>query len=153
MDLPVDAGPPPQRGNPIYRADFPGSIAGKNRAISEVLAVLLADGRRAADPFRLRICLDEAIQNAIDHGNGGDAAKVVSLTVLESAEGWEVLVRDQGRGFLPEEVPDPRLGPQVEAEGGRGLLILREYMDSVRYYEGGRTLVLGLLRRGAKGGR
>jgi anti-sigma regulatory factor (Ser/Thr protein kinase) len=94
------------------------------------------------DASRLRLCLDEAIQNAISHGNADDPRKPVKVSAYRVGGGWEVVVRDQGRGFKLKDVPDPRHPQSLEKEGGRGLLILTEYMDRVQYYEGGRTLVL-----------
>jgi len=147
MEFSVADGPPPERGAPLYRSEFPGLPDEKNRVIAEVMALLLAEPIDASDQFRLRLCLDEAIQNAISHGNEDDPGKTVSVSVFEAEGSWELMVRDQGHGFSPRAVPDPRETPGLEGEGGRGLLILKEYMDGLKYFDGGRTLVLTKRKR------
>jgi len=143
MDVQVVDDPPPLRGALLYRAEIAGTAAEKNRVIAESVREIAA--RETLGPtevFRLRLCLDEAIQNAIEHGNGSDPRKKVFVAVFDSGDRWEIVVRDDGGGFRPQRVPDPREGSGLEAEGGRGLLILTEYMDSVSYFDAGRTLVL-----------
>jgi serine/threonine-protein kinase RsbW len=145
MDVAVTEGPPPPRGEPHYRAEFAGGAL-KHQVIADAIASLAAvEPLGAPESFRLRLCLDEAIQNAISHGNASDPLKLVRLLVFRVPEGWEIRIADEGRGFDPGRVPDPRTPDGLEKESGRGILILKEYMHGVRYYDGGRTLVLSLL--------
>jgi len=147
MDVTVMEGPPPKRGEPHYRAEFAGEAA-KEQVISEAIASLAADGPLGGrESFRLRLCLDEALQNAISHGNRRDPQKLVRLLIFRVSEGWEIRIADEGRGFDPGRVPDPRTAEGQEKESGRGLLILTQYMAGVRYYDGGRTLSLTLAAR------
>jgi serine/threonine-protein kinase RsbW len=155
MEVDVRDGPPPLSGAVRYRSGFAGSAEAKNRVIESVLSVIREKGELPeAETFRLKLCLDEAIQNSIDHGNRGDAGKQVEVSVHENPECWQVVVRDQGPGFRPEDLPDPAHPSALECEGGRGLLILKEFSDGIRYYEGGRTLVITKKRRppAARGG-
>jgi serine/threonine-protein kinase RsbW len=150
MELEIHDGPPVLRGDPLYHADFIGGISAKNAVIEETLGALSARGPLAErDAFGLRLCLDEAIQNAITHGNRGDPDKRVAVDIHESPDGWELVIRDEGSGFRAEDLPDPREPEPLERENGRGLWILLLYMDGIRYHEGGRTLVLWKRWKGA----
>ena len=143
MNVAFDSQPPPDLGRVLLDLTFPGTEAEKGRAIGDILAALASNGPiPGPERFRIQLCLDEAIQNAIRHGNGGDPSKVVDVRVSAIEDEQRILVRDQGPGFDPARVPDPREGEGLERESGRGLFILLEYMDGVRYYDGGRTLVL-----------
>jgi serine/threonine-protein kinase RsbW len=57
-----------------------------------------------------------------------------------------VQVRDEGPGFDPAEVPDPRLPENLERTGGRGIFLIRELMDEVRFNECGNCVRLVLRR-------
>lgn len=150
MEIAVSKAPHEAGGPELCDLQFPGDFDGKNRAIDEVLA-LLASRRNldAADTFRLRLCLDESIQNAIDHSHRGDPTKRVAVRVYETPEGWDFVVRDEGPGFESLRIPDLDDPETLLSEGGRGLLILQEYMESIRYHDGGRTLVLSWRKRPA----
>ena len=133
----------PIHGIRKYHAEFEGQTSEKNRVIQEVIAALEGDESFSREEkFSLRLCLDEAIQNAISHGNGDDLSKKVQFSIYSTGDRWELIVRDEGDGFQPEKVHDPREKGGLEQEGGRGILILLEYMDGIKYYDGGRTLVI-----------
>jgi serine/threonine-protein kinase RsbW len=89
------------------------------------------------------VAVRESVANAIKHGNQGDAAKKVFVdfaTTVGSATELAITVRDQGAGFDPEEVADP-LAPENLLKGsGRGIFLIRSFMDEVvlqRAKEGG----------------
>jgi serine/threonine-protein kinase RsbW len=89
------------------------------------------------------LAVRESVANAVKHGNKLDEAKVVEIRLLRSEEGFEMFVRDFGRGFDPEDVPDPTDPANLLKDSGRGILFLRAFMDSVAWSapEGGGTLV------------
>lgn len=143
MDIEHTQGVPPDHGTPLYRAEFEGEVSEKNRVIAEVISRISEKSpHMESEFFSFRLCLDEAIQNAITHGNHNDRGKKVTVSLWETEEGWELMVKDEGTGFRPQKVPDPRERGYIGFEGGRGILILTEYMDGIKYYEGGRTLVI-----------
>jgi serine/threonine-protein kinase RsbW len=53
-----------------------------------------------------------------------------------------IFVRDEGSGFDPEKVPDPRQADRLHLDSGRGLLLMRELMDYIEYRKGGREVLL-----------
>lgn len=91
----------------------------------------------------MEIVLREALANAIFHGNAGDPGKKVRLRCSFSrSRGMILSIRDEGRGFDPGEVPDPRESERLFLHHGRGLFLMRELMDRVEHRDGGREIVL-----------
>src|SRR5947207_14087427 len=104
-----------------------------NEALSRILQEMAAAGYSARDQFGVRLSLEEAIVNAIKHGNREDPAKFVELTY--SVTGHQVLteIEDQGPGFNPYLIPDPLSPENLERPGGRGVFLMRHYMTTVHY--------------------
>lgn len=96
--------------------------------------------------LNLRVGLAEALANAILYGNRADPDKRVRVEVELSVEEVAVAVHDEGPGFDPEEIPDPTLPENLERPGGRGIFLLRELMDEVRYNDCGNCVRLVLRR-------
>lgn len=94
------------------------------------------------DIFAVRLALDEAITNAIRHGNQGDPQKTVRIQCTIRNDVLRVSIEDEGAGFRPEDVPDPRLEENLERTSGRGLLLMRSYMNHVEYQGRGNILLL-----------
>jgi anti-sigma regulatory factor (Ser/Thr protein kinase) len=90
----------------------------------------------------LPLVIDEAVTNAMGHGNGWDPAKVVHLRLELDAEGFTLQVEDQGEGFARDAVPSPLAPENRMRGGGRGLFLMESLVDEVRYEEGGRRIVL-----------
>ncbi len=81
----------------------------------------------------ITISVVEAGTNAIQHGNAEDSAKPTEVLFRTGGGRLEIRIRDQGRGFDPDEVPDPLDGENLFAEHGRGVHILRSFMDEVSW--------------------
>ena len=101
--------------------------------------------------LNFRVGLTEALSNAMLYGNGRDPSKNVVVEVVLRDGMLRAKVRDQGRGFDPTAVPDPTLPENLTRPCGRGLFLMRELLDEVRYNEQGNevTLVLRLDTGGA----
>ena len=69
--------------------------------------------------------------NAIQHGNKSDPTKEASLKITSDGEMIEIIVEDEGRGFTLEKVADPTDGANLLKPSGRGILIIRSFMDEV----------------------
>jgi serine/threonine-protein kinase RsbW len=96
--------------------------------------------------FRLRVALAEALANAILRGNGGDPDKGVVVRADLYADHICLSVEDEGPGFDPAGVGDPREPDRVESPYGRGLFIIRSLADEVRFNEKGNTIWMTLPR-------
>lgn len=89
------------------------------------------------DLFGIHLALEEAATNAVKHGNADDPARKVSFEYLITPTIFDITIADQGSGFKPDKVPDPRQGENIYKMGGRGLLLMKTYMDIVEYNERG----------------
>jgi serine/threonine-protein kinase RsbW len=88
------------------------------------------------------LACDEAITNAILHGNRSRTDKKVSIQIYVSPNRFRIRVRDEGDGFQPEQVSDPTQGEALLRSRGRGVYLMRSIMDSVVFREGGRVVEL-----------
>lgn len=73
----------------------------------------------------------EAVANAIEHGNGGDPARSITVDLTIGVDELCVAVHDEGAGFDPASVPDPRSPERRLRPRGRGLLLMSRALDSV----------------------
>jgi serine/threonine-protein kinase RsbW len=88
--------------------------------------------------FEIEMALREALANAIVLGARRDSSKQVQLCVgCDAARGMLIVVRDPGAGFDPASVPSPVLGQNVFSEHGRGIYLINQLMDEVRFERGG----------------
>ena len=92
--------------------------------------------------FAIRLALEEALSNAIKHGNKLDPAKTVCVMFFIEPEQVQIRITDQGNGFDPSGVPDPTSDEHLEDPGGRGIMLMRAYMDEVFYSAGGNEVCM-----------
>ena len=85
---------------------------------------------------RIEVAVREALANAIEHGNSGDARRPVRVAAQVDGGVLEVTVVDDGAGFDPSAVPDPRAHEHRLAPRGRGLLLMRSLVDEVAFAPG-----------------
>jgi serine/threonine-protein kinase RsbW len=90
----------------------------------------------------LVLCLDEAIVNAMLHGNEGDPSLNVRIAVAVADGRWSVLVADQGHGFTHAAIPDPEDPSSLLLEHGRGIRIMNEWLDELTYFQGGSAVLM-----------
>jgi serine/threonine-protein kinase RsbW len=88
------------------------------------------------------ISLTEAVNNAIIHGNKYDSNKIVKVECKSQQNGIYFRVKDEGKGFDPNAVPDPTSEELIECCGGRGVLIIQTLADKAAYTNNGNTLEL-----------
>jgi serine/threonine-protein kinase RsbW len=81
----------------------------------------------------LLLSITEATTNAIIHGNKSDESKIVTIDVRKEEDKVVIKVKDQGKGFEPGKVPDPTEPENLLKDSGRGIYLMRVYMDDVRY--------------------
>ncbi|MFQ3651179.1 MAG: ATP-binding protein [Gemmataceae bacterium] len=95
------------------------------------------------DIFSVRLALEEALVNAIKHGNQYDPSKQVHIRyrfIDDSPLRLEIIITDEGAGFDPAEVPDPTAEENLDRTCGRGLMFMRHYMSEVEYNEVGNSV-------------
>ena len=82
----------------------------------------------------------EAVTNAIEHGNNLDEKKEVDIEARKCESAFQLLVKDQGKGFNPDRLPDPTTPEFREQPDGRGVFLMRKLADEVCFSDGGRCV-------------
>jgi serine/threonine-protein kinase RsbW len=109
---------------------------------NEILSKLEEHNFDKDDIFAVHLTLEEAFHNAVKHGNKMDPTKKVKIDYSVTSEKVEITITDEGTGFEPESVDDPRFGKGLYEPGGRGLLLMNSYMDIVKYNEDGNSVYM-----------
>ena len=131
-----------------YSETIPSDLGEAERIQDRIIGMLEALEFPPRDVFGVRLALEEAIVNAIKHGNGMDPEKTIRVSVEVDTSGVVVEVEDEGPGFDPADVPDPTCEENLERPGGRGIMLMRAFMTSVEYNDSGNLVRLEKLRGG-----
>ena len=106
--------------------------------VDAIMRLVREMGCAAGKEFEVEMALREALANAILHGARNDPLKQVQCIVAcDETRGMLLVVRDPGRGFDPAALPSPIHGQNIFSEHGRGLYLINQLMDDVRYEKGG----------------
>jgi len=84
---------------------------------------------------RIAMAVREAAVNAVLHGNAYDPNKKVSVSCETNGDALVIRVADQGNGLDPTAVPDPLAPENLLKQSGRGIFLIRSFMDEVRFRE------------------
>ena len=114
-------------------------VAGRD-VQKQILADVAANGFDDESTFAIKLALEEALINAIKHGNKLDPAKTVTIHAKVSPKLCEIQIEDQGKGFDRKSVPDPTLIENIEKCSGRGILLIEAYMSKVSWDRDGRRV-------------
>lgn len=129
-----------------FEVSIPSDTA-QGQAVQERIVKLLEYmDYSARDVFGIRLALEEALVNAIKHGNGMDPAKNVYVCCRADAEKVRIIIEDEGEGFDMEEVPDPTDIENLEKPSGRGIMLMRSFLNLVEYNDSGNRVTLEKLR-------
>ena len=79
----------------------------------------------------IELTISESMINAIQHGNKADPAKQATLKISSNGDAIEIIVEDEGKGFTMDKVADPTDKANLLKPSGRGILIIRSFMDEV----------------------
>jgi serine/threonine-protein kinase RsbW len=90
----------------------------------------------------IMIAVTEAVNNAIKHGNSGNSAKNVFLSLTLDENLLKFVIKDEGPGFNYELLPDPTAPENLEKPGGRGIFLMKHLADEVEFTENGKTVEL-----------
>ena len=108
--------------------------------ITEMIDQLRDKNWDKRDVFSIHLALEEALMNAIKHGNQRDVSKKVEVRGTVSKSQFEITVKDEGKGFVRSEVPNPTDEGNLEKTSGRGLMLMEFYMSEVNYNETGNQI-------------
>jgi serine/threonine-protein kinase RsbW len=86
-------------------------------------------GLQEDDAYQLGYAVREAMVNAVVHGNGYSANKLVHFVISRSNSSIQILIEDEGQGFVPERQADPLAEENLLNQSGRGIMIIRAFVD------------------------
>ncbi len=92
--------------------------------------------------FDIRLCLEEALINAVKYGNKMEASLPVEVKVEILPDKLSFEVKDQGKGFDYQSLPDPTSGDNLEKSSGRGIYLIKKLMDEVKFFDGGSRIMM-----------
>ena len=81
----------------------------------------------------LALSLREAVNNAVIHGNKGDPEKWLEVEFIVAESKLTIKVWDEGEGFAPEGLEDPTSPENLYKPRGRGVFLIRKFVDEVRF--------------------
>lgn len=129
-------------GNPPTRLrfDIPSDFEHGRDVLEQIMDAVARHRFTENATFAIKLALDEAMINAIKHGNKLRPDKRVTIEATVSDELADIVIHDQGEGFTRDAVPDPTLDENLEKAGGRGILLIEAYMTSAHWSDRGRRL-------------
>lgn len=125
-----------------FHREIPSDTAVGSALVTDLLDAMTEREWPAGDLFRTQLAFEEAIVNAIRHGNRCDPDKKVTVEMSCDDDQVRIQITDQGEGFDPRSVPDPRQEELLEAPGGRGVLLINEIMSQVEYNDRGNQITM-----------
>ena len=131
---------------------IPSDIKHVRKASAEIENYLRSKKIDESIIFDIRLSVEEAIKNAILHGNKGQKDLSVLVSYLLNGKEFTVEVEDAGSGFAPAGLPDPTKDENLAKAGGRGVFIMQKLMDETKYNaRGNKVSMLKYVK--SKGGR
>lgn len=85
--------------------------------------------------YAVELAVDEACSNIIDHAYGGESESLLECEVVLARDGLTVILRDHGKPFDPDNIPDPKIGVSIDElkPRGVGFFLMKKMMDEIRY--------------------
>ncbi|MFZ0427450.1 MAG: ATP-binding protein [Acidobacteriota bacterium] len=121
-----------------FERAFPADVTAMEAIVHEIMGIVTQAKCAIEAQWEVELALREALANAVLHGAKGDSAKQVAVSVAcADRVGVLIVVRDPGEGFDPNCVPSPLIGENVYSNHGRGIFLINQIMDEVRFEKGG----------------
>lgn len=128
--------------SPVIRTVIPSQMAEMPAIQRAIMDQVEAQGYPKEAVFAIRLALEEALANAIRHGNKSDPAKQVIVAYQVDAQRVWLQITDEGYGFDPNRVEDPTLEENLSRPHGRGVMLMRAYMTEVHFNERGNCVTM-----------
>ena len=128
----------------IWRSDhvIPSRPEASRHVQDELLEQMARFQWAEHDVFSVRLAMEEALINAIKHGNHYDPAKTVEIICQIFPDRLSIEICDQGKGFDLAAVPDPTDPENLESPCGRGIMLMRSFMSRVEFNETGNRVLM-----------
>ena len=121
---------------------IPSDLNEARQLEERLLEEVARHGYGQGDVFAVKLALEEVLVNAIKHGNKYDSNKSVHVAHEIDEHQAVFTITDEGEGFRPADVPDPTADENLEKPCGRGLMLMRAFMDEVSYNDRGNQVRL-----------
>ena len=108
--------------------------------LSQVIKKIETLGLKEEEVFEIRLCLEEALTNAMKHGNKLDPDLSVEVDIEAHDNRLTIKVVDQGQGFDFENLPDPTDKDNLLKTAGRGIFLIKNLMNKVEFSDRGRVI-------------
>ena len=112
---------------------FPADVNGIAEVVDKVVGLACQLHGETGKEQEVAMALREALANAVTHGSKGDPSLKVQCQVITVGRAMHIMVRDSGPGFDPGSVANPLEGAGLTADHGRGLQMIWQLMDEVRF--------------------
>ena len=119
---------------------FPSDMGIAHDLVEEVVGRVRSDMWDEKDIFAIELALEESFANAVKHGNHSDPSKIVRFECKLSKEKIYVRVEDEGKGFDPHSLADPRDPENQMIASGRGVLLVQHFATTVKWNERGNVI-------------
>ncbi len=129
-----------------FKVSIPSDTVAGQEVQERIIAVLESLNYPPRDVFGVRLALEEALINAIKHGNSMDPNKRVTVICQIREESLRIEIEDEGEGFCLSDVPDPTAEANLDRPCGRGIMLMRAFLSVVEYNEMGNKVVLEKIR-------
>jgi serine/threonine-protein kinase RsbW len=131
----------PQASSTHFEVTLPADVTAITPVVSWVMQLIGELEFTAGKEFEIEIALREALANAVLHGCKSDPDKKIECSVAGDREqGILIVVRDPGSGFDPASLPSPTDDSNLQAEHGRGILLIKKLMDDVKHEQNGTVI-------------
>ena len=123
----------PYNEDTYHRITVQSTLSEAKAPEKHILVELKRCGYDEDSIFAIKLALEEAMTNAVRHGNRGDSSKHIHVRHAITPEVAIICVKDEGCGFCPDEVPDPTCPDRIALPSGRGIMLINAYMNEVEY--------------------
>ena len=136
----------------IWRTDrvISNDAAASRSLLLEILGKIESQGWIQQDIFAVHLAVEEALANAIQHGNQFDPNKHIRIGCRLSSDRICVEIADEGAGFDPHSLPDPTCFDRLRSPRGRGVMLMKAFMSRVEFNAAGNAVLLEKIRSSAE---
>jgi len=125
-----------------HELTIPSTPTGRQEAEAAIMEKVNASGFSEEACFSIRLAVEEAVVNAIKHGNRFDRDKKVLIRFGCNDNTFTLTVKDEGQGFDLSTIPDPTAPENITLPYGRGIMLMNAYMDRVAFSPKGNEVTL-----------
>jgi serine/threonine-protein kinase RsbW len=129
-----------------FEVQIPSETEAGQKAGQRIIELLERLDFPTKDVFGVRLALEEALVNAIKHGNRMDSEKSVRIACQVFIQKVHIEIEDEGSGFDWNHLPDPTDIENLEKPCGRGVMLMRAFMNVVEFNEQGNCVILEKLK-------